>query len=78
MNKQRRKALEKIAEGVRDLIGQLEALRDEEQESFDNLPESFQNGERGEAMQTGIDSIESALGDLESAESSIQESTGAN
>lgn len=51
MNKIRRK---RLAEAI-DLISQakdiLEEVKDEEQEAYDNLPESFQYGERGEQMQ---------------------------
>lgn len=40
---------------VLELISQakdiLEEVKDEEQEAFDNLPESFQYGERGDQMQ---------------------------
>ena len=57
MNKIRRK---RLAEAI-DLISQakdiLEEVKDEEQEAYDNLPESFQYGERGEQMQEYIDSI---------------------
>jgi exonuclease VII small subunit len=66
MNKDRRKSL---AEALA-LIDQAEALlqqaseavdevRDEEQEAFDNLPESLQDGERGQQMQEAVSSLES-------------------
>lgn len=50
MNKVRRK---RLAEAL-DLISQakdiLEEVKDEEQDAFDNLPENFQYGERGEPL----------------------------
>lgn len=36
------------------LIEELSAIRDEEQDAFDNLPENFQYGSQGETMQEGI------------------------
>lgn len=39
-------------------------MRDEEQEAFDNLPEAFQEGERGEAMENAIEALDYAADDL--------------
>lgn len=41
MNKQRRKAIEKIYNRLTKLREELDAIRDEEEEAFDNLPESI-------------------------------------
>lgn len=46
MNKQRRKEIEEITAQMQDLRERLESVMDEEQDSYDNLPESFQNGVR--------------------------------
>lgn len=43
----------------------MEELWEEEQESFDNLPEGLQEGERGEQMQENIDALEEFLDNLE-------------
>ena len=73
MNKARRKrlgeALDKIDE-VKDILGE---VRDEEQDAYDNLPESFQNSERGEEMQNYIEMIDEAYGYLEDAESVVDQ-----
>ena len=45
----------------------LELIKDEEQEAFDNLPESFQYGEKGERMEEVISYMDDAFGELESA-----------
>ena len=42
MNSNRRKALQIIIDKVEELKSELETLMDEEQEYFDNMPESFQ------------------------------------
>ena len=47
------------------LIEELSAIRDEEQDAFDNLPENFQYGSQGETMQEGIDVMDEALSSLE-------------
>lgn len=65
MNNQRRKALQAILTDLDRLAGELsvifdsvQAVRDEEQEAFDNLPESLQEGERGYFMQDAIDALD--------------------
>lgn len=57
MNKARRAIVEKI-------IGQLEEVQEEEQEAYDNLPENFQDGEKGESMLDAIDYMAEALAAL--------------
>lgn len=72
MNKIRRKELAHIVakletlEALRlEIKEELEAVMDEEQEAFDNLPESLQESERGQQMQEYVDALESAVDDLE-------------
>ena len=48
MNKQRRQQPNELAEKIRALKDEVETLRDEEQDYYDNMPESFQNGEKGD------------------------------
>ncbi len=68
MNKQRRKELakliadaEKIVGMIEDLKSGLETIRDEEQEVYDNMPESIQGGDRGSAAEAAIEKLESAI-----------------
>ena len=56
-----------------ELRDRIDAVLSEEQEAYDNLPESFQDSERGEAMQTAIEAMESAMESCEEAESSLEE-----
>ena len=65
MNKQRRTKINEalvLIDRAREI---LEEVGDEEQESFDNLPEGLQEGERGEQMQENIDALEEFLDNLE-------------
>lgn len=72
MNKIRRKELAHIIEKLEALDAlraeiqeELETVMDEEQEAFDNMPESLQESERGEQMQEYIDAMQYAMDDLE-------------
>ena len=76
MNKDRRKRLEEITERLGILRDELETLMNEEQDAFDNLPENFQNSERGECAQTKIDTISDALDDLDIATNNLEEVLG--
>ena len=64
MNATRRKQLEKIADKLDELNAELESLRDDEQNAFDNMPESLQDSERGERMTTIIDYLDDATSSL--------------
>lgn len=65
MNKVRRKRLAEAIDLINQAKGILEEVKDEEQEAYDNLPESFQYGERGEQMQEYIDSMDEAYENLD-------------
>lgn len=61
MNKARRKEIARaitLMEKAREI---LEEVMDEEQEAFDNMPESLQCSERGEAMEEYISTIEEVM-----------------
>lgn len=73
MNKSRRATLNMIANALQELKSQLETVRDEEQDAFDNMPESFQESERGETMQEMIDNMDYANDSLDDAISYISE-----
>lgn len=73
MNKERRKRLAEAYEKIGEVKEILESVKDEEQEAYDNLPENFQNGERGEEMQNYIDMIDEAYGYLDDAESVVDQ-----
>ena len=72
MNAERRKAIAAIIANLEELQGmrdnikeQIEALRDEEQEYFDNMPESFQGGDKGERATAAIDAMQEAYDALD-------------
>ena len=73
MNNQRRKQMAEVIRSIEDARNLLETIKDEEQEAYDNMPESLQEGEKGSAMSEKIDSMESVFDDLERAVDSLNE-----
>lgn len=82
-----KEALEAVKLQAEELVGTLETIRDAEQEYFDNMPESFQQGERGQSAESAISMLEEALNevtevqdfdpDLDSALENLDNSTNA-
>ena len=75
MNNDRRKALRKVAEEFKELIGkladcrmELETLRDEEQECLDNMPENLQGSDRYQAAEDAISAMDDAISTIEDFE----------
>lgn len=82
MNNERRAVIAGVASGLHKLDGmlaearelasnlkaELETARDEEQDYYDNMPESFQNGDKGSQASDAISSLEQALEALEAVE----------
>jgi prefoldin subunit 5 len=87
MNKERRKALATLHAELDELMGkvgdirdQIDTIKDEEQEYFDNMHENLQGGERGQAaeaavdlLQTVYDSLDNATTEISDAMSSLEE-----
>ena len=65
MNAVRRKSLSQAVDLIDQALYAIECVKDEEQESFDNMPEGFQGSERGERMEEIIDTLESVIDYLE-------------
>ena len=76
MNKQRRNSIQKALDQLADIRSSVEEINTEEQDAFDNLPESFQDAERGETIQEAIDFLETATGDLDAVIDSLEQAQG--
>ena len=61
MNKTSRRKIQLIINALQDNLNHLEDLKQEEEESFNNLPESLQESERGEAMENAISNLDDAV-----------------
>ncbi|MFK0338738.1 hypothetical protein ACIQT7_15835 [Agrobacterium deltaense] len=75
MNKERRKEIARAAAMIEEAKGILETCRDEEQEYYDNMPESFQDGDKGNAAQEAIDALEEAVSSLGEITDNVSEYT---
>ncbi len=73
MNRQRRKRLTEAFEKVAEAMEILEDVVEEEKESYENLPDNFRDGDRGEEMQGYIEMLEEAYGYLDDANSVIEQ-----
>ncbi len=76
MNKDRRKRIEEVIKTLETIEwenakGDLETIRDEEREAFENLHENMQGGERGQAMEAAADNLDTALEGFDEIESGI-------
>lgn len=72
MNKIRRKALQEIYDKLSDLREELETIKDEEDESRENMPENLQGSERYKQSETASGNIDEAMEYLSSACDSIE------
>lgn len=75
MNNDRRKKIQNLMEQFSNLLPLLEEVRNEEQDSLDNLPESLQMGERGDLMQDAINALDDAADYVNSAVEKLEELT---
>lgn len=73
MNRQRRKKLSEAFDLVAKAEEIIDAVKDEESESYENLPDNFRDGDRGEEMQNYIDMMDEVIGYLQDAESVIEQ-----
>lgn len=78
MNNQRRKDIATVGELLPDIPDDIEAAKskleeilEEEQEYFDNMPESFQGGDKGDTAQATIDALQEAIDSLDQAAEAV-------
>lgn len=58
---------------IDNLIGEIEELGDETQNSLDNMPSQLQDANSGQLLQERIDALESWISDLQSIDLSIED-----
>lgn len=64
MNDARRQELNDVIEYLDDAIDRLEEIRDDEEDSYDNLNEGLQNSRTGANMLEAIDQLEGFCADI--------------
>lgn len=75
MNNARRKEINKAISLLQEALSILEAARDEEGDTFDNMPENLQNSERGQMTQEAFGYLEEGCCSLEDVISSCENAT---
>lgn len=73
MNKARRKRIQELKDKLLDLLTEIEGIKDDEQEAYDSLPESLQDGEKGSKMSEAVDNLDSAYSSLEEVGEYLEE-----
>jgi predicted nucleic acid-binding Zn-ribbon protein len=73
MNQARRNVINNQISTLQDVESQLTDVLEGEQDAYDNMPESLQGGERGEAMQEAINQLEEAMEAIRNACDALSE-----
>lgn len=76
MNAQRRTAINKIIGSLNENLSELQNIAQEEQEAFDNMPESLQGGERGQKCEEAAQAIQEAADEIENQIANLEASVG--
>lgn len=72
MNAAQRKRIATILSELETLRGSVEELQGEEQDKYDNMPESLQSSDRGESMEEDIECLTTAADSLQEAIDALQ------
>ena len=73
MNRQRRKVIEAVTGKLDELKEEIEGIACEEQEAYDNLPDSLQDSDQGGAISDNVSDLEQAASDIEDIISNLQD-----
>lgn len=66
MNKQRRSVLREIIDRLYPIKDEIEAVMDEEQDAYDNLPDGIRESDRGETMADNVSELQDVIDSLDS------------
>lgn len=75
MNNERREKLQKAMALVGDAKAIIEEVHEHEEEAFENLPESLQYSDRGEAMQEAINALDDAISSCEEIDDKLTDAS---
>lgn len=65
MNKDRRARIQALIDKLYDIQSDIDFIKEEEQEYYDNMPESIQYGEKGDKAQEAIDNLDYAYSQID-------------
>lgn len=77
MNNEQRKILDRVFAAIESAQSELEAVRTDEQDKLDNMPESFRGGERGEKQEEIVNALDEAYDSMQGALDAIETARGA-
>ncbi len=64
MNKIRRNNIKRLQAQLAEIYGELEKIRDEEQDYFDNIPENFQSSDRASDSEDALEILDDVVDSL--------------
>ena len=73
MNNDRRARIQALIDKLEGIKEDIDFIKDEEQESYDNMPENFQAGERGDKAQEAIDNLDYAYSQIDEVREYLEE-----
>lgn len=73
MNKERRQELGEVIDYLDDAIVRLEEIRDDEQDSYDDLSEGLQNSRTGGSMLNAIDQLNGFCDDISKVKDKVSD-----
>ena len=76
MNKDRRKQIDDVINGLQELQGTVESIMNDEEEYRDNIPENLQGSERYEKAEEACDYLQEAYDGIDDVISSLEEAKG--
>ena len=76
MNIERRRKLGNLQQEIDLLVSRAESIKDEEEESYNNMSESLQNSEKGEKSAEALDALDSLVQYLNDSVDAISEAIG--
>ena len=65
MNKDRRARIQALIDKLYDIQSDIDFIKEEEQEYYDNMPEIIQYGEKGDKAQEAIDNLDYAYSQID-------------
>ena len=73
MNNDRRARIQALINKLEDIKEDIDSIKEEEQEYYDNMPESIQAGERGDKAQEAIDNLDYAYSQIDEVREYLEE-----
>lgn len=77
MNAETRNTLQGIKSRLNDIAAEIETIRDDEQEKFDNMPEGLQQGDTGQRIDQAITALTDAFDSVDGSASHIDDAISA-